>query len=65
MAQDKQVVQGEQRKNDEIIHQYIEEFLLQFDTAIRSLAEARQHIEKYIENIKGKLDKLGKAKRQC
>ena len=42
MAQDKRVVQGKRRKIDEIIRLYIEEILLKFDTAIRSLAEARE-----------------------
>ena len=36
---------------------------MKFDKAMRSLAEASQHIEKYIENKKGKLErKLGKDK---
>ena len=41
LAQDKRVVQGKRRKIDEIIHWYIEEILLKFDTAIRSLDEAK------------------------
>ena len=48
-------MQGKRRKIDEIIRLYIEEILLKFDKAIRSLAEAKKHIEKYIENKKGKL----------
>ena len=39
-AQDKRVVQGKRRKIDEIVHWYIEEILMKFDMAIRSLAEA-------------------------
>ena len=42
MAQYKRVVQGKQSKIDEIIRLYIEEILLKFDTAIRSLDEASE-----------------------
>ena len=42
MAQYKRVVQGKQSKIDEIILLYIEEILLKFDTAIRSLDEASE-----------------------
>ena len=35
-------MQGKRRKIDEIVHWYIEEILLKFDTAIRSLDEARE-----------------------
>ena len=41
LAQDKRVVQGKRRKIDEIVRLYIEEILLKFDTAIRSLDEAK------------------------
>ena len=35
-------MQGKRRKIDEIVHWYIEEILLKFDTAMRSLDEARE-----------------------
>ena len=38
---EKRVVQGKRIKNDEIIHVYIEEFFMKFDTVIRSLSEVK------------------------
>ena len=49
MAQYKRVVQGNREKIIEIILNVYWENFLEIDAVIRSLDEAKEHIEKYIE----------------
>ena len=56
----KRVVQGRWGRICEIIRLYIEQIMTKSDTAIRSLEFESRHIEKYIDEKEGKLEKNSK-----